>query len=83
MGCGPEWECVSGYLRAITPDPGKTPAIPGVSRQLRDAHLVAKGDESLCRRFRVEGGRADGPPRGLGRIPAEIRAAGKSFCYML
>ena len=65
MGCGPEWGCVSGYLRATTPDAGCTPRWHG--RRKFMPSLQSQGD------------RADGPPRAVGKDTSRTSRGGQIF----
>ena len=65
MGCGPEWGCVSGYLRATTPDAGCTPRWHG--RRKFMPSLQSQGD------------RADGPPRAVGKDTSRTSRGGQMF----
>ena len=65
MGCGPEWGCVSGYLRATTPDAGCTPRWHG--RRKFMPSLQSQGD------------RADGPPRAVGKDTSRDSRGGQIF----
>ncbi len=65
MGCGPEWGCVSGYLRATTPDAGYTPRWHG--RRKFMPSLQSQGD------------RADGPPKAVGKDTSRTSRGGKIF----